>query len=177
MLNNRSILITGGTGSFGKAFVKTVLDRFPDIKRLVVFSRDELKQFEMSQQFPEAKYQWLRYFIGDVRDADRLRRAMEGIDFVVHAAALKQVPAAEYNPFECIKTNVLGALAIGAQKLMPQMQRIYYGWATISSSRATLADVITLLEQRIPDEYSRAPSAVPFKLERFPISRLHNRSL
>ncbi len=109
MLNQESILITGGTGSFGKAFVATVLSRFPDIKRLVIFSRDELKQFEMSQQFPDSKYQCLRYFIGDVRDGDRLRRAMEGIDTVIHAAALKQVPAAEYNPFECIKTNVLGA--------------------------------------------------------------------
>ena len=109
MLNNTSILITGGTGSFGKAFVKTILARYPDVKRLVIFSRDELKQFEMGQQFPEAKYKALRYFIGDVRDADRLRRAMEGIDVVIHAAALKQVPAAEYNPFEFIKTNVLGA--------------------------------------------------------------------
>lgn len=109
MLNNSSILITGGTGSFGKAFVKTVLAQYPDVKRLVIFSRDELKQFEMAQQFPVSKYPALRYFIGDVRDADRLRRAMEGINIVIHAAALKQVPAAEYNPFECIKTNVLGA--------------------------------------------------------------------
>lgn len=109
MLNNKSILITGGTGSFGKAFVETVLARYPDIKRLVIYSRDELKQFDMSQQFSEKQYSGLRYFIGDVRDADRLRRAMEGIDIVIHAAALKQVPAAEYNPFECIKTNVLGA--------------------------------------------------------------------
>ena len=109
MLNNKSILITGGTGSFGKAFVKTILERFPQLARLVVFSRDELKQHEMSQQFPESHYSAMRYFIGDVRDADRLRRAMEGIDVVIHAAALKQVPAAEYNPFECIKTNVIGA--------------------------------------------------------------------
>jgi len=109
MLNHSSILITGGTGSFGKAFVKTVLERFPDIKRLVIYSRDELKQFEMSQQFTETHYPALRYFIGDVRDADRLRRALEGIDTVIHAAALKQVPTAEYNPFEFIKTNVLGA--------------------------------------------------------------------
>jgi UDP-N-acetylglucosamine 4,6-dehydratase (inverting) len=109
MLNNKRILITGGTGSFGKAFVKTVLTRYPDIKRLVVFSRDELKQFEMAQEFDSQQYKGLRYFIGDVRDEDRLRRAMEGIDVVIHAAALKQVPAAEYNPFECIKTNVLGA--------------------------------------------------------------------
>jgi UDP-N-acetylglucosamine 4,6-dehydratase len=109
MLNNKSILITGGTGTFGKAFVKTIIERFPEVKRLVVFSRDELKQYEMGQQFPDSKYSVLRYFIGDVRDADRLRRAMEGVDVVIHAAALKQVPAAEYNPFECIKTNVIGA--------------------------------------------------------------------
>jgi UDP-N-acetylglucosamine 4,6-dehydratase len=109
MLNNKSILITGGTGTFGKAFVKTIIERFPEVKRLVVFSRDELKQYEMGLQFPNSKCPALRYFIGDVRDADRLRRAMEGIDIVIHAAALKQVPAAEYNPFECIKTNVLGA--------------------------------------------------------------------
>jgi len=109
MLNNKSILITGGTGSFGKAFVKTILARYPDVNRLVIFSRDELKQFEMAQKFPETQYAALRYFIGDVRDAARLHRAMEGIDVVIHAAALKQVPAAEYNPFECIKTNVLGA--------------------------------------------------------------------
>ena len=109
MLNNKSILITGGTGSFGKAFVKTVLERFPQVRRLVVFSRDELKQFEMAQVFPERQHKAIRYFIGDIRDQARLRRALEGIDIVVHAAALKQVPAAEYNPFECIKTNVLGA--------------------------------------------------------------------
>ncbi|CUI70406.1 UDP-N-acetylglucosamine 4,6-dehydratase (inverting) [Achromobacter xylosoxidans] len=109
MLSNKSILITGGTGSFGKAFVRTVLERYPEVKRLVIFSRDELKQFEMSQEFPEAKYPAVRYFIGDIRDEARIRRALEGIDVVIHAAALKQVPAAEYNPFECIKTNVLGA--------------------------------------------------------------------
>ena len=108
-LDHSSILITGGTGSFGKAFVKTVLEQHPNLKRLVIFSRDELKQFEMAQQFPTAQYPAIRYFIGDVRDEKRLRRALEGIDVVVHAAALKQVPTAEYNPFECIKTNVLGA--------------------------------------------------------------------
>lgn len=109
MLNNRSVLITGGTGSFGKAFTKTILERYPDVKRLVIFSRDELKQFEMSQEFDPVKHRAIRYFIGDIRDQDRVRRALEGIDVVIHAAALKQVPAAEYNPFECIKTNVLGA--------------------------------------------------------------------
>lgn len=109
MLNGKAILVTGGTGSFGKAFVRAVLDRFPDIRRLVIYSRDELKQFEMAQDFAPSEYAALRYFIGDVRDEARLRRALEGIDVVVHAAAMKQVPAAEYNPFECIKTNVLGA--------------------------------------------------------------------
>jgi UDP-N-acetylglucosamine 4,6-dehydratase len=109
MLNKSSLLITGGTGSFGRAFVKTVLARYPSINRLVIFSRDELKQFEMEQQCSYIEYPSLRYFIGDVRDRDRLCRALEGIEVVVHAAALKQVPTAEYNPFECIQTNVLGA--------------------------------------------------------------------
>jgi UDP-N-acetylglucosamine 4,6-dehydratase len=109
VLNNRSILITGGTGSFGKAFVKHVLTDYPDIKRLVVFSRDELKQFEMSQEFSSQQYPALRFFIGDIRDRNRLKRALHGIDTVVHAAALKQVPAAEYNPMEFIHTNILGA--------------------------------------------------------------------
>ena len=103
------ILITGGTGSFGKKFVELLLKRHPEISRIVIYSRDELKQFEMAQHYPTSKYPNLRFFIGDVRDGDRLRLAMEGVDTVVHAAALKQVPTAEYNPFECIKTNVIGA--------------------------------------------------------------------
>jgi UDP-N-acetylglucosamine 4,6-dehydratase/5-epimerase len=103
------ILITGGTGSFGKAFIAETLRCFPEIKRLVVYSRDELKQWELQQLFPESQYPQLRLFLGDVRDRDRLRRALEGIDTVVHAAALKQVPAAEYNPIEFINTNVIGA--------------------------------------------------------------------
>ncbi|MCC2545230.1 UDP-N-acetylglucosamine 4,6-dehydratase (inverting) [Hymenobacter sp. BT175] len=108
-LNHKSILVTGGTGSFGKKFVQAVFDKFPKVKRLVVFSRDELKQYEMSQVFPNSKYPAIRYFLGDVRDPERLKRACEGIDVIVHAAALKQVPAAEYNPMECIKTNIFGA--------------------------------------------------------------------
>ena len=108
-LNGSRVLVTGGTGSFGRAFVHRLITQHKDVKRLVVYSRDELKQFEMNQVFSDSEYPMLRYFIGDIRDADRLRRALEGIDVVVHAAALKQVPAAEYNPFECIKTNVLGA--------------------------------------------------------------------
>ena len=105
----KSILITGGTGSFGQAFVETVLDRFKNIKRVVVFSRDEQKQFFMSQKFPAKKYPSLRFFIGDVRNRERLRRSLDGIDCVVHAAALKLVPAGEYNPIEFIQTNIIGA--------------------------------------------------------------------
>ena len=120
-----SILITGGTGSFGKKFVEILLRKHPDIRRVVIYSRDELKQFEMNQHYPTSKYPNLRFFIGDVRDGDRLRLAMEGIDTVVHAAALKQVPTADYNPFECIKTNVLGAqnvieaaMAVGVKRVV-----------------------------------------------------------
>lgn len=123
-LSRASILVTGGTGSFGKAFVRTVLQRFPDVERLVVFSRDELKQFEMAQEFAPAKYKAMRYFIGDVRDEARLRRAIEGVDIVVHAAALKQVPTAEYNPFECIKTNVLGAQNVIDACLAGKVRRV-----------------------------------------------------
>jgi len=109
MLNKRSILITGGTGSFGKMFTKMILGRYPNVKRLVIYSRDELKQFEMAQLYPEIKYPQIRFFIGDVRDGARFKRACEGIDVIIHAAALKQIPTAEYNPDECIKTNIGGA--------------------------------------------------------------------
>lgn len=110
MLNNKTILITGGSGSFGKKFIQIVLDKFPAVKKIIIYSRDEFKQFEMSNM-PEFKpYQEkLRFFIGDVRDKERMMRAFEGVDYVIHAAALKQVPACEYNPFEAIKTNVFGA--------------------------------------------------------------------
>lgn len=108
-LTSSSILITGGTGSFGKKFTQTILEHFPRIKRLVIYSRDELKQFEMAQDFPKSKYPGIRYFIGDVRDRERFKRACEGIDIIIHSAALKQVPAAEYNPDEFIHTNITGA--------------------------------------------------------------------
>lgn len=124
MLQEKSILITGGTGSFGKAFVRRVLEEHPGIRRLVIYSRDELKQYEMGLEFPERRYPGLRYFIGDIRDENRLRRALEGIDIVVHAAALKQVPAAEYNPFECIKTNVIGAQNLVEACLDQKVQRV-----------------------------------------------------
>lgn len=109
MLNEKSILITGGTGSFGKKFTEIILKRYPDVKRLVIYSRDELKQYEMAQIYPHDKYPQVRFFIGDVRDGARFKRACEGVDVIIHAAALKQVPTAEYNPDEFIKTNIGGA--------------------------------------------------------------------
>lgn len=124
MLRNKTILVTGGTGSFGHKFVETVLRDFPEVKKVIVFSRDELKQFEMSQRFPSDKYPQIRFFLGDVRDRDRLRLAFEEVDIVVHAAALKQVPAAEYNPMECIKTNVLGAENVIAAAMANRVERV-----------------------------------------------------
>ncbi|RUA34937.1 MAG: UDP-N-acetylglucosamine 4,6-dehydratase (inverting) [Bacteroidetes bacterium] len=109
MLNNKAVLITGGTGSLGKALTKHIFEKYPNVKRLVIFSRDEQKQFQIAQEYPHDKYPQIRFFIGDVRDGERLRRAMQGIDYVIHAAAMKHVHIAEYNPDECIKTNVNGA--------------------------------------------------------------------
>ena len=111
MLNGKSILITGGTGSFGKKMVQIILEHYKP-EKLIIFSRDELKQFEMAQRWSIEKYPCIRYFLGDVRDKERLARAFYGIDYVIHAAALKQVPAAEYNPSEFIKTNIIGAMNI-----------------------------------------------------------------
>jgi len=108
-LNHKSILITGGTGSFGKAFIKYVYKKWPDVKRVVVFSRDEQKQFQMAFDFPSSQFPSIRFFIGDVRDFQRLKRACEGIDYIIHAAAMKHVHIAEYNPDECVKTNIGGA--------------------------------------------------------------------
>lgn len=108
-LNNKSLLITGGTGSLGKELVKTILKNWPQVKRLVIYSRDEQKQFQMAQEYSLTEYPMLRYFIGDVRDLDRLKRAFTGIDYVIHAAAMKHVHIAEYNPDECVKTNIGGA--------------------------------------------------------------------
>jgi len=122
--SNSRILITGGTGSFGKAFIAEVLERYSHIQRLAIYSRDELKQWELQQLYPERDFPQLRFFIGDVRDRDRLRRALEGIDTVVHAAALKQVPAAEYNPMEFINTNVLGAENVVQACLDTEVKRV-----------------------------------------------------
>lgn len=109
MLNGKQILITGGTGSLGQKLVERILTNYPDVKRIVIFSRDEQKQFQMAQKFSQAQYPQLRYFIGDIRDFKRVKRALRNINYVIHTAAMKHVPIAEYNPMECIKTNVLGA--------------------------------------------------------------------
>ncbi len=122
-LNGKSVLVTGGTGSFGKHFVKTVIEQYKP-RRLVIFSRDELKQFEMQQMFPMERHPFMRYFIGDVRDRDRLELAMRDIDYVIHAAALKQVPTAEYNPFECIRTNVFGAENVVSAALRRNVKKV-----------------------------------------------------
>ena len=123
-LNNKSILVTGGTGSFGKAFTKTVFERWPDIKRLVIYSRDEQKQFQMAFEYPEAQYPNIRFFIGDVRDQERLKRAFKGVDYVIHAAAMKHVHIAEYNPDECVKTNIGGAENVIRAALESQVQKV-----------------------------------------------------
>ena len=123
MLNEKSVLITGGTGSFGKRFVSTVLERYRT-KKLIIYSRDELKQYEMSQVWPADADQKIRYFVGDVRDLPRLSMAMKGVDVVIHAAALKQVPTAEYNPFEVVKTNILGSQNVIEASLAANVARV-----------------------------------------------------
>jgi len=133
MINNASILVTGGTGSFGVAFVKQVLKIYPKIKRLVIFSRDELKQDQMATLFNDKKYKNLRFFLGDIRDYQRLLRALDGIDIIVHAAALKQVPTAEYNPIEFIKTNVIGAQNIIEAAIEKKIKKVI----ALSSDKAS----------------------------------------
>jgi UDP-N-acetylglucosamine 4,6-dehydratase/5-epimerase len=123
-LNGKSILITGGTGSFGKAFTKYVLAKWPSIKRLVIYSRDEQKQFYMAHEYPVQKYPMIRFFIGDVRDFERLKRACHDIDYVIHAAAMKHVPIAEYNPDECVKTNIGGAENVIRAVLETAVQKV-----------------------------------------------------
>jgi UDP-N-acetylglucosamine 4,6-dehydratase (inverting) len=122
-LDNQSVLVTGGTGSFGRRFVRTALERYKP-KKLIVYSRDEMKQFEMQQALPESRFPCLRYFIGDVRDLQRLTMAMEGVDVVIHAAAMKQVPAAEYNPFEAVKTNIIGGQNVIDAALAARVKRV-----------------------------------------------------
>ncbi|SFC96153.1 UDP-N-acetylglucosamine 4,6-dehydratase [Thiohalospira halophila DSM 15071] len=129
MFNDKTILITGGTGSFGKRYVQTILERYSP-KKLIIFSRDELKQFEMAQEYDDP---CMRYFLGDVRDADRLIQAMRGVDYVIHAAALKQVPAAEYNPMECVKTNIHGAENVIRAALDNEVRKVI----ALSTDKAT----------------------------------------
>ena len=124
MFKNKSIFVTGGTGSFGQEFVSNLIKNYPNFKRLVIFSRDELKQFEMSREFSEKKYPMIRYFIGDIRDRLRLQRAFQDIDIVIHAAALKQVPTAEYNPMEFIQTNVIGAQNIIEASIEKKVKKV-----------------------------------------------------
>lgn len=124
MLNNKSILITGGTGSLGKAIVKRIYKDYPNVDRVVIFSRDEQKQYQMALDYPQSKFKSIRFFIGDVRDKERMMRAMNGIDFVVHAAAMKHVPIAEYNPSECVKTNIFGAENVINASLNTNVQRV-----------------------------------------------------
>ena len=124
MLNYKSILITGATGSFGKAFLETIIQKYPKIKKIVIFSRDELKQFELQQKFNPNKIKSLRYFIGDIRDKDRLMLAFRDVDIIIHAAALKQVTTGEYNPFEFVKTNIFGAQNILEAALTNRVKRI-----------------------------------------------------
>lgn len=124
MYSNKSILITGGTGSLGKALTSKILELHPDIGRIIIFSRDEQKQFEMAHEYPEHKYPQLRFFIGDVRDKPRLTRALKNVDYVIHAAAMKHVPIAEYNPDECVKTNIHGAQNLIDACLETGVQRV-----------------------------------------------------
>jgi UDP-N-acetylglucosamine 4,6-dehydratase (inverting) len=123
-LSGKSILITGGTGSLGKALTSHILKKSPDIKRLVIFSRDEQKQFQMSQDYPSNEFPQLRFFIGDVRDKERVKRALKGIHYVIHAAAMKHVPIAEYNPDECVKTNIDGARNVIDACLETEVERV-----------------------------------------------------
>jgi len=133
MLDNKVVLLTGGTGSFGKGFINEIVKNHPKIKKLIIYSRDELKQYELSEKLDIKKNKFLRFVIGDVRDKDRLNFAFKDIDIVVHAAALKQVPTAEYNPFEFIKTNILGAQNIIDCALSSNVQKVI----ALSTDKAT----------------------------------------
>lgn len=124
MLSGKSILITGGTGSLGKELTKTIFTKWPDVSRLVIYSRDEQKQFQMAQEYPKAQYPNIRFFIGDVRDLERIKRAFTGIDYVIHAAAMKHVDIAEYNPDECVKTNIGGAENVIKASLSSGVSRV-----------------------------------------------------
>jgi len=124
MLTGKSILITGGTGSLGKALTKHILSQYPSVRKIIIFSRDEQKQFHMAEEYPTSKYPQIRFFIGDVRDYERLKRAFQDVDFVIHAAAMKHVPIAEYNPDECVKTNIGGAQNVISAALETKVTKV-----------------------------------------------------
>jgi FlaA1/EpsC-like NDP-sugar epimerase len=168
---NKSLLITGGTGSFGKAFVKFLLkNKFP-LKRIVIFSRDELKQHEMSESYNQNQDSKLRFFIGDVRDKDRLKIAFDDVDIVIHAAALKQVPTAEYNPLECIKTNILGAQNIIEASLDTNVQKVIALSTDKASSPVNLYGATKLCSDKL---FISANNMVGKKKLRFSVVRYGN---
>ena len=193
MLNNKSILITGATGSFGKSFIQTILKKYPKIKKLILFSRDELKQFELQRSLDPNKISCLRYFLGDIRDKDRLMLAFRDIDIVIHAAALKQVPASEYNPFEFIKTNIIGAQNILEASLFNKVKKVValstdkassplnlYGATKLCSDKLFLAaqnmfgenNNLSLTVVRYGNVVASRGSVVPFFLEQFKRKKL-----
>lgn len=149
MLNKKSLLLTGGTGSFGKAFIKNILKEYKQIERLIIFSRDELKQLNLSKLYPQSKYPFFRFFLGDVRDKERLSRAMQGVDYVVHAAALKQVDTAEYNPDEFIKTNVWGSMNVVDACLENNIKRVVALSTDKACSPANLYGATKLCSEKI----------------------------
>lgn len=167
MFDNKSILITGGTGSFGKKYTKTLLERYKP-KRLIIFSRDELKQYEMQQEFNN---DCMRYFIGDVRDPERLQQAMEDVDFVIHAAALKQVPAAEYNPMECIKTNIYGAENVIRAAIANEVEKVIALSTDKAASPINLYGATKLASDKL---FIAANNTVGSKHTRFSVVRYGN---
>ena len=144
MLNNKTILITGGTGSLGKALTKYIFENYPTIKKLIIFSRDEQKQFQMAQEYPLDKYPQIRFFLGDVRDEQRLIRAFQGVDYVIHAAAMKHVHLAEYNPDECIKTNIGGAQNVIHAAMQTNVQNVV-ALSTLKAGAPINLKVVTIV--------------------------------
>ncbi len=171
MLNNKSILITGGTGSFGQAIIEFIIKNYPKYKRLVIFSRDENKQFEMQKKYPAAKYPNLRFFIGDIRDYKRLRTALNRIDFVFHAAAIKQLPVSEYNPSEAIKTNIDGAQNLIDASLEENVQKVIFLSTDKACSPVNLYGATKLCAEKL---FLTAKKTNPYKSTKFLIMRYGN---
>tara|TARA_B100000989_G_C19482890_1_gene445995 strand:+ start:141 stop:1139 length:999 start_codon:yes stop_codon:yes gene_type:complete len=171
MLNNKSILITGGTGSFGQAIIEFIIKNYPKYKRLVIFSRDENKQFEMQKKYPTLNYPNLRFFIGDIRDYKRLRTALNRIDFVFHAAAIKQVPASEYNPSEAIKTNIDGAQNLIDASLEENIKKVIFLSTDKACSPVNLYGATKLCAEKL---FLTAKKNNPYKSTEFVIMRYGN---